>query len=118
MKHTLKNITYNLVKMEKALVFQILEQDESWTATYKNNKFKFFEFKTKNGILIRSQDDVNLRYLKDKNKRELWLVGWLGFKTKWELEFENNTQRDKYYNLINEALKEWRLYVQQLKGMK
>ena len=118
MKHILDNITYELHKIEKALVFKILKQDDSWTATYKNNKFKFFEFKTKNGILIRSQDDVNLRYLKDKNKRELWLVGWLGFKTKWELEFETNIQRDSYCNKITQALKEWSLYVQQLKGKK
>jgi len=42
-KHTLKNITYDLVKMEKALVFQVLEQDKSWRCKKKSDKPLIFK---------------------------------------------------------------------------
>jgi hypothetical protein len=43
--HKLKNITYDLHKMEKALVFQILEQDESWRRKWIKTEKDFYEEK-------------------------------------------------------------------------
>jgi len=49
----LKNITYHLIKLEKALAFQILEQNESWRRKWTKNEKDFYCYEytgRKNGV--------------------------------------------------------------------
>lgn len=120
----LKNITYHLVKLEKALVFQILEQDESWTCKTRFG-INHLSFITKsNKVEIETGGRVSFyEYESDCTKR--LIINLKGYKSYKSIEFEfctrfyrSNNKRDIIYKLINEALKEWSLHVEELKKEK
>jgi len=135
MKHELNNITYNLVKMEKALVFQILEQDESWTGEFTTEKYnkKYPRNAGNYDMCIKSvsvQSDVQysrspsisffINYrnhlsisLRGSDKRHNW-----DFRVCVQDDYKNNKIRDYHYKIFKKILKEWDLHVSKLKKEK
>lgn len=109
--HKLKNITYELHKMEKALVFQVLEQDESWWCKTRFG-IDHLSFITKlNKVKVRSGDRVSF-FESDYDKR--LIIDLKGYKSYKGIEFEfctrfyrSNNKRGRVYTKINQALKEW-----------
>ncbi len=110
----LKNIIYRLEKFEKALVFQILEQDESWMACYRNNEI--LRFISKNGYTISSCLE-HRPSISDSGVIHLqrWDYGSECYRVSILNWFHENKKRNQYYTKINEALAEWDEHVEKLK---
>jgi hypothetical protein len=104
--------------MEKALAFQILEQDESWRyeeeEEYCFSDKKCLDFKTSNGIIIESIEFPSMEDIENKSILQIRGENINYDETISAKFFDSTKQRDKYYNKINQALKEWDLMVENL----
>ena len=89
-KHTLKNIIYHLIKLEKALVFQMLKEEKP---SIVNCGYAFVP------IFFQRQYETS---------------DWI----KINSDFKTNKQRDTCYNKWNKILKEWDIMVEELKKEK
>jgi len=118
-----QNLKFQLVKFEKALAFQIIEQNKSWWQQEIRPFFKDYPtFKASNSITIKSFKCAELFAVNVKKYGK-----WIGLRGECcsngkkicammdlyiaKKEFKSNTERDKYYNLILEALKQWSAHV-------
>jgi len=93
-------LKYTLSKLEKALVFQVLEMDE-----------RFRSRADVGGILCRAKNEMWVRSMDTPEIRgvEIFLRGESkeGDDSIEILEFDTNKQRDKIFNRIQEALADW-----------
>lgn len=107
--YELENITYQLSKLRKTLVFQVLKQNES---TIKKTKDMNWEvFKASNGLEIISATAPNIA---DIEKNKLYLRGisdvyCLNFAICCYDMFKTNEIRDEYYDKIVKGFEEWDL---------
>lgn len=115
--HKFKNITYDLVKMEKALVFQNLKQSKEFSELISK----------KTNILNPFCPYLTSEYIDNEKRKENALIialvsGCLHHPSLWKRPriqtFSNDSQRDNYYNLTNQVLKEWDLMVEKFKKEK
>lgn len=119
---TLKNITYDLVKMKDTLIFQVLKQDKSWNSAYCN---KIHSFEAKNGVFVKSVNNPQLSFF-HMEKRVSFIQNTICIwgKDSWNnnkpfvLDCYNKIKVDNYYNKINSAMDEWDKMVEKLKESK
>jgi len=95
-------LKYRLEKWEKVVVFQILEQNE----LFKNkNTFNDLDYATNNDMVITSSDrrstdlEDKIIFVRRVNTRCPLSIG-----TKY---FNNNEERNKYFDSMQKALKDW-----------
>lgn len=118
----LNNLKFQLTKFPKALAFGIEAQTEEWREKSEYTHETLLWYKCKNGINIYSHGECTLDYIKGgqySDEKRLYIIGAynVGNKVIINRGFNSNTQRDKYYNLIIEALKQWSLHVYKLRGV-
>jgi len=88
-----------MIPLEKAIVFQVLEQDEAQRGTYANPK----QFEASNGMVIKSQDYPRL------TENAVYVQG--GYRKHDHapklLRFGSNNERDRYLIKVRGAMQEW-----------
>lgn len=96
-------LKYKLIKLEQALVFQILQQHENFL---RKERTLEHSYRARNGWVIKSELSPNLNSVSDK---VIYLRGSMPryhfIPTSYF--FDNNLSRDAAYDQIQEALKDW-----------
>lgn len=93
-------LKFRLEKFERAIAFQILEQDSRFLSTLSDDGY---EFEASNGFEVCSDSAPAL------SEHIVWLRGYEP-ENNWEvasLEFDSNIERDIYVARLVAALKEW-----------
>jgi hypothetical protein len=102
----MNKLKYRLIKLEKALVFQVLEQDERFRCPSSGSTSPAFN--ASNGVRVRSNDTPTL-VASESTITEIYLRGHSRSNDYFpaQLRFSDNNSRDNAAVMIARALQEW-----------
>ena len=94
-------IKFYLKKLEKALVFQILEMDEKFRAQTEEDRveFKYRQFSICSKANPSISDNESILYVRGYNRKEDFKITTLTFKS--------NNERDEHFKRILTTLTQW-----------
>lgn len=100
-------IRYRLIKTERRLTFDIIEQETTWRGKTDDD---YLIFRASNGVEVISRSRM------DVQTDRLWLIGCSPNERSGSMVFSSNEKRDRMFDMFNDALVEWATHVAELRG--
>jgi hypothetical protein len=100
-------IKYRLIKTNRRLTFDILEQNMKYCGVSDED---YLVFKAKNGIEIISRSRMDIQ------TDRLWLIGCSPNERSGSMVFSSDEKRDREFERFQEALTEWANNAEQFNG--
>jgi hypothetical protein len=91
-------LTYRLIKTNRRLTFDILEQDMAFCGTSDED---YLTYRASNGIEIISRSRMDIQ------TDRLWLIGCSPNERSGSMVFSSNEKRDREFSRFQDALADW-----------